>query len=37
MYSVSPLRNPTIFGGKNSEKRSTRIPTALATKKWPAS
>ena len=25
----------TIVGGKNSEKRSTRMPTALATAKWP--
>jgi hypothetical protein len=24
-------------GGKNSAKRSTRMPTALAAKKWPAS
>ena len=27
----------TISGGKNSEKRSTRMPTALAAVKWPSS
>src|SRR4051812_46231244 len=36
-YSVSPRRMRPISGGKNSEKRSTRIPTALAAAKWPAS
>ena len=37
MYSVSPLRTPTSFGGKNSEKRSTRMPTAFAARKCPSS
>ena len=36
-YSVSPRRNPTSFGGKKSEKRSPRMPTAFAAMKWPAS
>src|ERR1700728_3198023 len=37
MYSVSPRRTPQIFGGKNSEKRSTRMPTAFAAMKCPNS
>src|SRR5689334_164952 len=37
MYSVSPRRKPKSFGGKNSENRSTRIPTALATAMCPSS
>ena len=36
-YSVSPRRTLSSFGGKNSEKRSTRMPTAFATAKWPSS
>src|ERR1035437_8465987 len=36
-YSVSPLRTLNSVGGKDSEKRSTRIPTALATVKCPSS
>src|SRR3954451_8589895 len=36
-YSVSPRRFLASSGGKNSEKRSTRIPTAFAAVKWPAS
>ena len=36
-YSVSPLRTLRSIGGKNSEKRSTRMPTALAAAKWPNS
>src|SRR3954468_24449179 len=36
-YSVSPRRTRAMSGGKNSEKRSTRMPTALAAVKWPAS
>ena len=36
-YSVSPHLTRPISGGKNSAKRSTRMPTALAAKKWPAS
>jgi len=34
-YSVSPLRTLNSVGGKNSEKRSTRMPTALAAAKCP--
>src|ERR1700679_1040505 len=37
MYSVSPRRTPQSLGGKNSEKRSTRIPTAFAAAKCPNS
>ena len=36
-YSVSPRRTLTSGGPKNSEKRSTRMPTALAAAKWPSS
>jgi hypothetical protein len=38
-YSVSEFfgRHLAISGGKNSAKRSTRMPTALAATKWPAS
>src|ERR1019366_316587 len=36
-YSVSPLLTLNSVGGKNSEKRSTRIPTAFATVKCPSS
>src|SRR5436305_11938709 len=36
-YSVSPRRMRNSVGGKNSENRSTRIPTALATVKCPSS
>jgi hypothetical protein len=36
-YSVSPRRTFASSGGKNSAKRSTRIPTALAARKWPNS
>ncbi len=36
-YSVSPRVTFQIIGGKNRENRSTRMPTALATTKWPAS
>ncbi len=36
-YSVSPIVLLTIGLPKNSEKRSTRMPTALAAPKWPAS
>src|SRR4051794_30460136 len=36
-YSVSPILRRTSSGGKNRLKRSTRMPTALAAKKWPAS
>ena len=36
-YSVSPRRTLKSSGGKNSEKRSTRMPTALAAAKWPGS
>src|SRR5271157_2803192 len=36
-YSVSPRRTRNRVGGKNSEKRSTRIPTAFATVKCPSS
>ena len=36
-YSVSPFLRRAISGGKNRLKRSTRMPTALAAKKWPAS
>ncbi len=36
-YSVSPQVRLIGIGPKNSEKRSTRIPTALAATKWPAS
>src|SRR5215469_11844807 len=36
-YSVSPLRTLNRVGGKNSEKRSTRMPTAFATVKCPSS
>src|ERR1700730_12228132 len=36
-YSVSPRLTRASVGGKNSEKRSTRMPTAFATTKWPSS
>ncbi len=36
-YSVSPLRRFQMCGGKNSEKRSTRMPTFFAAAKWPNS
>src|SRR5271169_2656903 len=36
-YSVSPRRTRKMVGGKNSEKRSTRIPTAFAAVKCPSS
>ncbi len=38
-YSVSLLRgrHRAMSGGKNSAKRSTRIPTAFAATKWPNS
>src|SRR3981189_2516828 len=36
-YSVSPRRTLKRIGGKNSMKRSTRMPTALAAAKWPNS
>ncbi len=36
-YSVSPRRNLTNNGPMNSEKRSTRMPTAFAAVKCPAS
>src|SRR4051794_20235397 len=36
-YSVSPRLTRNSSGGKNSAKRSTRIPTALAAAKWPNS
>ena len=36
-YSVSPRRNCHSFGGKKRKKRSTRIPTAFAAAKCPAS
>ena len=36
-YTVSPRRTFHTIGPKNSEKRSTRIPTAFAATKCPAS
>jgi hypothetical protein len=36
-YSVSPTVIPTILGGYPREKRSTRMPAFLATRKWPSS
>src|SRR3712207_4770056 len=36
-YSVSPRRTRASSGGKNSAKRSTRLPTPLAAAKWPSS
>ena len=36
-YSVSPTFFEASVGGKNSENFSTRMPTALATEKWPSS
>ena len=36
-YSVSPRRTLKRSGGKNRQKRSTRMPTALAAVKWPNS
>src|SRR4051812_18811834 len=36
-YSVSPTFFFHTSGGKNSAKRSTRMPTALAAAKWPSS
>ena len=36
-YSVSPRRFLKISGGKNSAKRSTRMPVFLAAMKWPSS
>ncbi|CAB4347308.1 unannotated protein [freshwater metagenome] len=36
-YSVSPRVFFQMCGGKNSEKRSTRMPTFLAAQKCPSS
>ena len=36
-YSVSPRVRFQMCGGKNSEKRSARMPTFFAAAKWPSS